>query len=134
MFDAYRSPKLLRQVPAVAAFVALLVLGAGGIETAQAETAAPDLAPTAKELFGTPARPQAIALPTGASCDPASVKRAQDQRREMMARVMAQMTGSDGSRGRALPNGHGYRVARNPMRVLDQVEREAAVQRAGLNR
>jgi len=125
-----RVPRCVRRAPAVLAFAALIALGAGGVEVAYAGSSTPDLAPSAKELFSANAR--SISLPSGSSCNPASVKQAQEQRREVMARVMARMMGGEGDPGRALRNGYGYRPSRNPMQVLERVEREAAAQRARL--
>lgn len=104
------------------AFAATLGLSGPGIVAAHAE---PDLAPSASELFGGAARK--VEVPTGASCNPAIAQAAQDQRKLMAARLAELMMRDDGDGpGRALQNGYGYKVARNPLAQLERIQREAA--------
>ena len=108
------------------ALAALFALSGPGVVVAHAES---DLAPSASELFGGNAR--RLSLPTGAACDPAAVEQARAQRQQIGAQIAELMLRDDGDGpGRALRNGYGYALQRNPILELERVQREAAGQRA----
>jgi hypothetical protein len=107
------------------ALAVLFGLSGPGIVAAHAE---PDLAPSASELFGGAENgARKVAVPTGSSCSPAVAEAAMEQRKLMAARLAELMMRDDGDGpGRALQNGYGYKVARNPLAQLEQIQREAA--------
>lgn len=114
---------------AVALALAFLFAFSGpGVGVARADA---DLAPSADELFGSASPARVVPLPTGAACNPASVERAQERRRQIGQQLAELMMRDDGDGpGRALRNGHGYQMRRDPMFELRRVEAEAARQRA----
>ena len=108
------------------ALVALFAFSGPGVVVAHAES---DLAPSARELFSGNAARQ-VSLPVGAVCDPASLEQARTRRQQIGARLAELMFRDDGDGpGRALPNGYGYALQRNPLLELERVQQEALRQR-----